>query len=379
MTQNKPPTTLDTLFQQARDVAHQGYNLVPLELVHLINGRVNDTFQLKTTTGIFLLQRLSPVFMGSLALGLNWLTIQESIASRSKHPTAPLPHILPSTEGSYLYPGPQGDNWRLTTFINGVTPAKGPAEAQEAARLLGFFHSHLNQPKPLELLPLPMGESTNQYLPKPNDFETITDIYHDNTNLEELRPTLALATQAAQNLPLSPEFITAFQRRDLIIHGDPKIDNFMFNPETGQALALVDWDTAQLGNFLVDIAEMLRSWGTPQKSTSASLPQLKKIASHLLPPVVEGYAESGLELTAKDLELLPQILRAISLNLCRRYLTDALAQTYFRWDSQAYPSLYHQNRERALSLLAQSEEIRLNELKLTDAFKEAYQRGQKRK
>jgi hypothetical protein len=91
--------------------------------------------------------------------------------------------------------------------------------------------------------------------------------------------------------------------------------------------------------------------------------------------VLEGYAETGLFLSPQDVRLLPAVLRGISLTLARRYLTDALAEVFFRWDSENYPSLYIQNKTRAESMLALVENLLAQEMRLTEIFMNAYERG----
>jgi len=176
-----------------------------------------------------------------------------------------------------------------------------------------------------------------------------------------------LAAEAAARLPLFPGFINVFNHHDVVIHGDPKADNFLFSG-AGQAICLLDWDTASYGHVLVDVAEMLRSWGS---SDDPDHP----LDWDRLAAVAEGYAQTGLSLAETDLEILPPVLRAITLNLCRRYLTDALAEVYFRWDRQKFPSLHRQNLTRAAAMLDLAEYLLDHEISLAAALKEAYARG----
>jgi hypothetical protein len=74
-------------------------------------------------------------------------------------------------------------------------------------------------------------------------------------------------------------------------------------------------------------------------------------------------------------ELLPAVWRALALNLSRRYLTDALAEVYFLWDSRLYPSLYDQNRQRGADLLALADHLLEREMDLVELFRGAARRG----
>ena len=79
------------------------------------------------------------------------------------------------------------------------------------------------------------------------------------------------------------------------------------------------------------------------------------------------------------MELLPTIWRALALNLSRRYLTDALSETYFFWDSLAYPSLFEQNRQKGETLLALAGRLLEREMDLIELFRDAAGRGRDRR
>jgi aminoglycoside phosphotransferase (APT) family kinase protein len=65
-----------------------------------------------------------------------------------------------------------------------------------------------------------------------------------------------------------PKTIPA-QGRTSIIHGDYRIDNLIFDPETSQARAVLDWELATLGDPLADLSYLLISWITPPNGRAA--------------------------------------------------------------------------------------------------------------
>jgi Putative homoserine kinase type II (protein kinase fold) len=211
-------------------------------------------------------------------------------------------------------------------------------------------------------LPLPEGEFTNQHLPRPEEFKSLEAVYRGHPHLPELRPLIGRAIEAAWQLPLFPGFGTAFRLRDVVIHGDCKAENFLFD-SGGRAVGLLDWDSVGYGHILVDIAEMLRSWGHDE------------VALANAEAVLSGYAETGLPLQDDDLDLLPPVLRAIVLNLARRYLTDALAEVYFKWDREAYPSLFLQNRARAEKMLNLADYLLDHEPLWAETLKRGYRQA----
>ncbi len=358
---NQPPNSLTA---QAAETAELFFGLsLTAPPQPLAGGRVNDSFRLWAREGDFVLQRLNDSFQGSEALALNWLQVEQRAASSGLK--GAIPPLVKSLSGRPLADF-AGGFWRLTGYLPGRPPQKSPAETRQAAALLGRFHRLLNQPAPLELAPLPEGELTNQHLSRPEEFEAIELSYDRHPHLEQIKPLIRQAAEAAWLLPSRPAFLAVFSHHELVIHADPKADNFLFS-SSGKALALLDWDSVSLGHILVDLAELIRSWTV--FSPPGGLPDIDEAKFAL---VASGYGESGLELSAQDLELIPAVLRAIALNLCRRYLIDSLAELYFRWDSRRYGSLFEQNCRRAETMLQLAESILSQEIKLIEIFARHY-------
>ncbi|MDR1044820.1 MAG: phosphotransferase [Candidatus Adiutrix sp.] len=356
----------EELLREAEAVARELYGLSDFRLERLPGGRVNDSFLIEGPRERFVLQSLNDIFQGDEAPALNWHLVRLALARRSGLTEPPLPPIFPDRYGRWLASRPDRRGfWRLTGFVAGLTAPRSAQGAREAARLLGFLHHFLNCPLPLELKALPEGDFTNQRLTRPDDFADLKARYHGHPLLPDLEPLLDQAALAADRLPLFPGFLNVFNLHDLTIHGDPKADNFLFSPE-GRALCLLDWDSVGPGHLLVDIAEMMRSWGL----SGLSGPDPERLAA-----VLEGYAESGLSLNRDDPDLLAPVLRALALNLGRRYLTDALTQNYFQWDSRRYPSLYQQNRSKAEKLLALADYMLEHEPQLGEIFRKSYDSG----
>jgi Ser/Thr protein kinase RdoA (MazF antagonist) len=209
---------------------------------------------------------------------------------------------------------------------------------------------------------------TNQSLTSPEDFIGLTTVYRRHPQLDDIKSLIEQGAEAAAFLPGSPDFLAVFQLHDLIIHADPKADNFI-STEDGTVSALVDWDDVCLGHILIDVAEMLRSWGRPA-ANGAELNWPNMAA------VLAGYAEAGLPLSPQDIVLLPAVLRGITVTLARRYLTDALAEAFFKWDAEKYPSLHTQNKSRAETMLNMAEYLLNNEMQLAERFQVAYTEGQ---
>lgn len=58
------------------------------------------------------------------------------------------------------------------------------------------------------------------------------------------------------------------QERTSIIHGDYRIDNLIFAPDTPKVRAVLDWELATLGDPLADFAYLAMNWTMPADSRS---------------------------------------------------------------------------------------------------------------
>jgi Ser/Thr protein kinase RdoA (MazF antagonist) len=350
--------------REAEEVARDHFGLASPQARPLAGGRVNVTFRVDSGGESFILQRLSPFFQDNEALGLNWQRVVQALAERAAPPL--VPPIFPDREGRWLVTRPgRAGAWRLTGFCPGRPVPKNPAGAGAAARAMGRLHHRLNRPAPIPLLPLPEGEFTNRRLTSLEELALWPDHYRGHPHWPSLHPLWEKMAAAVRDLPFHTDFLDVFRLREVVVHGDPKADNFLQN-ETGEIQTVLDWDTVGLGHVLAEVGEMLRSFGaaaeTGEEVSAASA-------------VVEGYAETGLALTEADVELLPAVWRALALNLGRRYLADALAEVYFLWDRLNYPSLYEQNRRRGAALLDLADRLLEREMELIERFQAAARRG----
>jgi Ser/Thr protein kinase RdoA (MazF antagonist) len=324
-----------------------------MELVR--SGKVNRTFLAGLRGGEkLILQFISPVFRKSPALGENWRRVEGALSGRG----IPCPKVIPSLSGSLLAEGPGFERLlRLTTFLPGEHPEPGSAAAAlKCGRALGAAHTALNTPRPLDLLPLPPGgEYTNQRLPSPDDFRGVSQMCRLHPLLPQVEGLLERGEKLAAELPGDPSFQKIFILRDLAIHGDPKGGNFLGG---ASSCFLIDWDTASLGDPLIDLAELLRSLAVKKE------PPL--FDRELAAAAVAGYREAGLRLGKAHWRHLAAAIRAVALNLARRYLTDALLENYFVWDKDAFPSRLAQDTERAEELFSLTEELFFREMELWD-------------
>jgi Ser/Thr protein kinase RdoA (MazF antagonist) len=114
-----------------------------------------------------------------------------------------------------------------------------------------------------------------------------------------------------------------------VIHGDPKVDNLLFDAAGERALCLIDLDTVQPGLLHHDIGDCLRSCCNRGGEAGATTARFDLALCEAL---LAGYAAAtaGL-LGAAEIDLIAPAIRLIPLELGIRFLTDHLqGDRYFR-------------------------------------------------
>jgi len=124
--------------------------------------------------------------------------------------------------------------------------------------------------------------------------------------------------------------LEAKEIRHTLIHGDTKIENFLFCADTGRVKALVDLDTIMPFTWLADWGDLQRSMVNVagEKETDFSKVMVNR---DVYESVAKGFLESAQEITGNEVALMVPAVQAITLELGLRFLTDYLkGDTYFQ-------------------------------------------------
>jgi Ser/Thr protein kinase RdoA (MazF antagonist) len=146
-----------------------------------------------------------------------------------------------------------------------------------------------------------------------------------------------------------------------VTHGDPKLNNFLFDPAGAAALALIDLDTVQAGLVHYDLGDCLRSWCN-QAGEEAPTPGFDLAICRALLAGYLGEARKFLE--PGEYPFLYPAIRLLPLELGLRFLTDHLeGDWYFKVRARG------QNLRRALTqfqLVECIESVREDILRMLD-------------
>ena len=144
-----------------------------------------------------------------------------------------------------------------------------------------------------------------------------------------------------------------------VIHGDPKLNNFLFDQQTDTVVSLIDLDTVKPGLLHYDLGDCLRSTCNLSGEFPANIESVvfdRKICEALL----QGYIHTAANrLRRQDLELVYDCIRLLPFELGLRFFTDHLLNDrYFKVTSHG-DNLY---RARVQFRLLRSIEQQASEL-----------------
>lgn len=219
-------------------------------------GQSNPTFALETSTGKFVLRRKPP---GILPASTHAVDREFRVMQALANSNVPVPRMLhlcadESVIGSmfYIMEFIQGRHWWDQT-LPGETNETRSAVFDEMNRVLVELHSinvddvNLGDFGPRAgYFSRQVKRWTKQY--RGSETETIADVDQLIDWLED-------------NIPTDDE-------DSALVHGDYRLDNMIFHPESHKMVALLDWELSTLGHPLADLAYQCMQWRlTPGKLT----------------------------------------------------------------------------------------------------------------
>ena len=118
--------------------------------------------------------------------------------------------------------------------------------------------------------------------------------------------------------------------KTVVIHGDTKLDNFLFNASTGNVMALVDLDTIMPHTWLSDWGVMVRSLVNVAGERERDLERIE-IDLEVFKAVARGFLKSARHLALQEVGLMVEAAQIMALELAVRFLADYLrGDIYFK-------------------------------------------------
>lgn len=255
------------------------------------------------------------------------------------------PEIIINKNGDVLSADNDGRKWRIQTKIAGETFSKisKPELAYEAGKKMGETH--------LALASLPERLKTN--LKMHDTREIFADLQAtirraDKDLLEPVKEEVKFLTE------VTPRCFLPDKLPKRVVHGDPKISNFIF--QGGEAVSMIDLDTCGYQTPLVDLGDAFRSWCGVEEDNPNNHFRLALYEAGL-----KGYMESSGELLGeREQRLIQMSVLNITSELACRFLIDYFRDRYFGWDAERYESRREHNLARCRGQIALFKDINRN-------------------
>ena len=325
------------------------YSIEPVQVQPVDTGLINRTYRVKDADGRdYILQAVNRMFPAEVNLDID-------VVTRHLEKSGLLtPRLLPDRRGMVYYQE-GGQVWRLFNHISGNIHQRlqQPELAGAAGAMLGRMHAAL------ALLDYELQTS------RPGAHHTAGHTLHLKNTLENstrhkrykaIKPLGETILKQLEQLPPLPDVV------ERLVHGDPKISNFIFTSDDREVKCMVDFDTLNKMPVYLELGDALRSWCNPAgEDTIDGYFSLAHCRAAL-----DSYARHCGDLLTRQewLAIAPATL-TIYLELASRFCADAFNENYFAWDASSFNSHSEHSEIRARgqlnaanSVLQQYDEIK---------------------
>lgn len=302
------------------DIAQQ-YSKSIASIDPLGNGFINDTYLVTTDTKPFVLQKINKlVFPQPEQVMANLMALNQHIGQVNNTQIAlKIPQLLKTETHSNFFCDGQGDYWRALSFIENtesLETVSNLAQAGQVGFALGQFHRLTHTLDSNRLYDtLPGFHITPGYLGHYQQVKNWTKVVED---------------------PYCTDFIARYQHiaNDLetakgrgllsvrVIHGDPKLNNFLFDKTSHRIVSLVDLDTVKPGLIHYDIGDCLRSCCHNTITDEFNLEVCRALLTSYL-------MEMGGLFSVSDYQFLYPAIRLIPFELAIRFYSDYLEGNHY--------------------------------------------------
>lgn len=309
------------------------------------NGHINDTYLVSMPR--YILQRINTsIFRNPDELMENIENVTSFLREKLKEDGGDVERgtlqVVPALDGGRYYRVDDENVFRVYRFVEGtksIENSKTPEDLYEAGVGFGHFQKLLAD-FPVEKL-----------------HETIRDFHHTPKRIEALRTAIredkagrvgsvqAEIDFALDNASWAGSVVKGMEEGRIpvrVTHNDTKINNILFDQETGKAVCVIDLDTVMPGSMLYDFGDALRIGGSTAAEDEVDLEKVW-FDERAFEAFARGYLSEMREaLTEDELALLPLSVKLMTYECGIRFLTDYLnGDTYFKIHRE------HHNLDRA--------------------------------
>ena len=341
--------------EQIRNVL-AAYAITPVQVRPVDTGLINKTYRVTDVNGLdYILQAVNRMFPPEVNLDID-------VVTRHLEKSGLLTHRLLPVRSGMVYYRENSQIWRLFNYISGNTHLRleQPEAAEAAGAMLGRLHAALAS-LDYELQTLRPGthDTPRHTLHLKNTLEN----NRSHTRYPAIKPLGEAILTRLEQLPILPTVVGR------VVHGDPKISNFIFTRDGREVKCMVDFDTFDKMPVYLELGDALRSWCNPSgEDTTDGYFSMAHCRAAL-----NGYACHTRELlTRQEWLAIPPATLTIYLELAARFCADSLNEDYFSWDAGRFRSHSEHSEIRARGQLNAANSVLEQFAELTDAVNKAF-------
>lgn len=241
------------------------------------------------------------------------------------------PRIVHTQDGADHYICEEGNFWRVISFIDNSQCFETITNAEQAREVgygLGKFHNLVS-----DLPVTKLADTLEGFHITPNYLQAYEQVIAQ-TNFSSSSESNYCQKFIKERANWANVLENAKEQGILqlrTIHGDPKINNIMFDRDRANAIAMIDLDTVKPGLVHYDIGDCLRS-GCNLLGEETQNWQEVTFDLELAEAILAGYFAIAKEfLTPQDYEYIYDAIALIAFELGLRFFTDYLAgNVYFK-------------------------------------------------
>jgi Ser/Thr protein kinase RdoA (MazF antagonist) len=302
------------------------------------SGNINDTFLVslqEVADQSFILQRINTkVFHEPKLVMQNMRVYTNHVRDRLQDQPLErrwdIPKILPTQQGQDYWQTESGEFWRSLSFITGSQSfdvMENMEQAREVGYALGTFH-HLTS----DLAPERLEDTLEGFHITPRYFHQHEEVLASSNfkRSPEVDYCLKFVSDRKGLAHILEDAKAAGKLPLRTMHGDPKVNNILFDRQTQQAVSVVDLDTVKSGLVHYDIGDCLRSGCNPAGEETEQWEDIQ-FDAELCQGILQGYLSTARSfLTEYDYAYIYDAVRLITFELGLRFFTDYLAgNVYF--------------------------------------------------
>ncbi len=316
-------------------------SVAPIRMGHIHDSYIS-TWQTRLGLVRYLHQRINnKIFPNVKELMNNLRLITEHLRENST-PDKESMVLVSADNGQDVWVDSDGAHWRTFKYIENTEVFNHCPDTEHAFELGKAFSDFV-----VRLRDLPTSSLA----------VTIPNFFHAPTRVEQMKSSAASdkfgrfkTARKHFNFVLDREsywtIISDLEDKNILpqrlIHGDPKINNVLFDPKSGKAVCVIDLDTCMKSSILYDFGDLVRTSGVDNLEDEPDT-SLINVNLALFEALAEGYFEKLRSLMTKpEVHFLTKAPRLVTLTIGIRFLTDYLdGDTYFKVEHREH------NLERA--------------------------------